>query len=130
MVLFLSPIITKQNISSSSTVHRYSAGALSRTFCRELSVALLLMRVDYSPFLFLIMWPFSGAVDRGKYVLIRPHVNPMKCFKNSGLVLMAFKKVDAVGDHIDWWRYIASSACELVCGALLKNSSHFGDQKT
>ena len=42
----------------------YSVGAISNRFNSVLSMVLLLLCVDYNPFLVLIMWPFSVAVGR------------------------------------------------------------------
>jgi hypothetical protein len=91
-------MITKQNISSSSVVHIYSAGVILNTFCLESRAAFPLLRVERNSFLFLIMYPFSVTIDTGRCLLIRSHVNPGHVINTLGWFLTAFKNLDLVED--------------------------------
>ena len=50
----------------------------------------------------LIMPPFSVAVDRGRCLLMRSHVNPGKVLNTLGWFLIAFNDIGLGGDRIAW----------------------------
>ena len=80
----------------------YYVGTMSKTSCCASRISLLLLYVEYSFFLFLIMCPFSVAVDSGRCLLVRSHVNPGSVLNTLGWFLVAFKDVELGGDPITW----------------------------